>query len=302
MRFKTSNAEAIAWVVMATALFSLIFASGKFAGESASVFQLNFLRMTGGLLTLFILVMVNGGGFRQYRSRRPWAHFARTVFGVVGALSIIQASADMPIVDATALSLLYVVFVIILGVVIFRERIGLRQGGGILLCVFGAIGIMASRGAFLTFDPAYLMPAGLAILGAVLFALEGILIKILAEAEKPLAVMLYVNTFGVLLLALPAIATWNALPWGEYLAYALLGPLGTLAQYCVIRGYRMADISVVGPVDYSWLIFASLIGYVAFSEVPSLGVIAGSVLIAAGGIVLATVKPAREKQPVIEFQ
>lgn len=47
-----------------------------------------------------------------------------------------------------------------------------------------------------------------------------------------------------------------------------------------------------GPVDYSWLIFAGLIGFVFFQEVPTVGAIAGALLIAAGGIVLALLNPA----------
>jgi drug/metabolite transporter (DMT)-like permease len=86
------------------------------------------------------------------------------------------------------------------------------------------------------------------------------------------------------------------------LIYVALGPVGVFAQYCTIRGYGMADISIVGPVDYSWLLFATLIGYFFFGEVPTWAVAGGAALIAAGGIVLATVRPAREKQPVLELQ
>jgi drug/metabolite transporter (DMT)-like permease len=298
----TKNAEAIAWVATSTAIFSFIFASGKFAGDSASVFEINFLRQIGGFLTLAAIVAIRGEGLQTYRSKRPFAHFMRAIFGVCGALAVIQASADMPIVDATAMSLLYVVFVVILGMLVFRERIGLRQGSGILICGGGAAIIMVSRGAFQHFDPAYVWPALLAISGAALFAFEGILIKVLSQSDRPLAVLLHVNIFGLMLLAVPAFLVWKPLPIGEALGYMLLGPLGIAAQYCTIRGYRMADISVVGPVDYSWLVFAALIGFLFFGEVPTAGVAIGAALIAGGGIVLATVRPAPEKQPTLEMQ
>lgn len=298
----TDNAEAIAWVATSTAIFSLIFASGKFAGDSASVFQINFLRSIGGLLTLAILILFQRQGLATYRSKRPAVHFMRAICGVCGALAIIQASADMPIVDATAMSLLYVVFVVILGMLFFRERIGRRQWAGILICGGGAATIMLSRGAFRQFDLGYIAPALLAVSGAALFAFEGIMIKVLSQHDRPMVVLLHVGIFGLLLLAAPAVLAWRTLPLAETASYLLLGPMGVAAQYCTIRGYRMADISVVGPVDYSWLIFASLIGLAFFNEVPTVGVILGSALIAGGGIVLATVKPGREKQPMTEMQ
>jgi drug/metabolite transporter (DMT)-like permease len=301
-RFWTGNAEAIAWVATSTAVFSFIFASGKFADGTAPVFEINFLRNIGGLITLTVVVALKREALASYASRRPMAHFLRSIFGVFGAVAVVQASASMPIVDATAMSLLYVVFVVILGMLIFHERIGRRQGTGMLVCAAGAVTIMLSRGAFRSLDASYVVPALLAISGAALFSFEGILIKLLSQSDRPMTVLLHVNIFGLLLLAVPAFVVWRPIPLSDALFYMLLGPLGIGAQYCTIRGYRMADISVVGPVDYSWLVFAAVIGFVFFGEIPTAGVMAGAVLIAAGGIVLATVRPAQEKQPVLELQ
>jgi drug/metabolite transporter (DMT)-like permease len=298
----TKNAEAIAWVATSTAIFSFIFASGKFAGDTASVFQINFLRQVGGFLTLAAIVAIGRDSLPSYRSKRPLAHFMRAICGVCGALAVIQASADMPIVDATAMSLLYVVFVVILGMLFFHERIGKRQWAGILICGGGAFAIMVSRGAFQHFDLGYIRPALLAMSGAALFALEGILIKVLSQSDRPMIVLVHVNIFGLLMLTAPALFAWKPLPLTDTLGYMLLGPLGIAAQYCTIRGYRMANLSVVGPVDYSWLVFAAVIGFVFFNEVPTSGVFLGAALITAGGIVLATVRPAPEKQAMPELQ
>lgn len=298
----TTNAEAIGWVLLSTGIFSLIFASGKFAGDSASVMQINFLRMIGGFLGLVAVVAIRGAALKTYRSPRPGVHFLRTLLGVTGAVLAIQSQADMPMVDATALSMLYVVFVLVLGMVFFHERIGRRQGFGILLCCLGAVVVMGSRGAFRQFDAGYLLPASFAVGAALLFAFEGTLIKHLAGHEKPMALLLHVSVFGMVLLAIPAWLSWKPLPLTDMLIYAALGPVGVFGQYCTIRGYSMADISIVGPVDYSWLIFASLIGFFFFGEIPTWAVAGGAGLIAVGGIVLATVKPAREKQPTLEFQ
>ncbi len=298
----TTNAEAIGWVLLSTGLFSLIFSSGKFAGETAEVVQINFLRLLGGFGALALILLWQGQGLAHYRSRRPWSHFLRSVLGVTGAVLAIQSQADMPMVDATALSMLYVVFVLVLGMVFFGERIGRRQGWGILFCCAGAAVVMGSRGAFQSFDRAYIVPACFAIGAALLFAFEGTLIKHLAGHDRPIVLLLHVNIFGLLLLALPAALAWKPLPLVDLALYLSLGPIGVFAQYCTIRGYGMADISIVGPVDYSWLIFASLIGFFFFGEVPTWAVAGGAALIAAGGVVLATVKPAREKQPILELQ
>lgn len=287
----TLNAEAVVWVSLATAIFSLIYASGKFAGGTASPLQILFLRYVGGFFLLAVFVISRRESWRNHVSMRPLSHLFRTFFGVYGTAAVIYASAEMPIADATAISLLYVVFMIPLGVIVLRERIRAQNWPGIILCCCGAAIVMTSRGAFRSFEAAYVWPAFVALVGAALFAMEGVMIRALSQVDKPLTVLLYVNLFGVLLLSIPAFVTWKSIVFIENALFILLGPLVVCGQYFVVRGYRIADIAVVGPADYSWLIFAALIGFVYFGEVPTPGVVAGSVVIVTGGILLARTKP-----------
>ena len=281
---------AIIWVVLGTAVFSVVYASGKFAGDGASPLQIVLLRYVGGFVTLGGIVVFARKGVRTYFSRRTVSHLFRAIFGCYGGVAIIYSSANMPIVDATAISLLYVVFVIPLGVIFLGERIRRTQWAAIVLSSLGAATIMMSRGAFQGFDTSYLWPAFVALAGAILVALEGIMIKTLSQTDKALTVLLHVNFFGILLVAIPAAATWRSNELLYNLQFLLLGPIAITAQYFIIRGYRMADVSIVGPIDYTWLVFAALIGYLFFGEVPTIEIVLGSSLIAAGGIVLAAMR------------
>lgn len=287
----TLNAQAVGWVSLGTAVFSLIYASGKFADGTASPVQILFLRYVGGFSLLAVYVISRRESWCNHVSIRPLSHLLRTFFGVYGTAAIIYASAEMPIADATAISLLYVIFMIALGVVVLRERIRAQHWPGIILCCCGAAIVMTSRGAFRSFEVAYLWPAFVALVGAALFAIEGVMIRALSQVDKPLTVLLYVNFFGILLLLIPAFATWKSMAFIDNALFMLLGPLVVCGQYFVILGYRIADIAVVGPAEYSWLIFAALIGLVFFGEVPTPGVVAGSVAIAVGGILIGRVKP-----------
>ena len=293
---RSRNTEAVVWVMLGTALFSLVFASGKFAADTASPLQIVFLRYVGGFVTLLCVVFRVGGGFRPHVSERPFSHLLRAVFGAYGGVAIIYASANMPIMDATAISLLNVVFVVALGVLFLGERIGRQQRVGIVLGFIGAGIVVTSRGAFRQFDFSYFWPASIALLGAILVALEGIMIKTLTRTDRPLTVLLYVNLFGIVLLAIPALAAWRSPAPMDNLPFLILGPIAIAAQYCIIRGYQIADVSVVGPIDYTWLVFAALIGFLFFNEVPTAGVWIGSAFIAAGGIVLAALRPKRQKK------
>lgn len=286
-----NSTKAIIWVTIGTALFSLIFASGKFADGSASPLQILLLRYIGGLATLLLVVVARREKLSAYRSLKPLSHFMRAVFGASGGGALIYASASMPIMDATALGLLYVVFVIPLGVLVLKERLNGQHIGAVAICCAGAAIVMASRGAFTGFHPAYVFPAGIAVLGAALLAIEGLMIKMLSHADRAMTVLLHVNAFGILLMAGPAAAQWVPLARESAISFVLLGPIAVTAQYCIVQGYRLASLSIVGPVDYTWLIFAGLIGFLFFGEKLTFGVAAGSAMIALGGIMLATIKP-----------
>ncbi|WP_197435214.1 DMT family transporter [Nitratireductor arenosus] len=284
------NLEAVLWTTAGTALFTLVFASGKFAGDSASAPQILWLRYIGGLATLVAVLAVTRQPPRRFVSRRPFSHLLRALFGASGGMAAIQAAAGMPIVDATAIGLLQVIFAIGLGVWLLGERIRRPQWTGIVLCTAGAAAIVASKGAFRDLEPAYLLPAGIAVAGAVLVAGEAIMIKTLSVREPALTVLLYVNAFGILILAGPAWLAWRPLDIVGMWPFLMLGPIAITAQFCIIRGYRLADVALLGPVDYSWLVFSGILGIVFFGEVPGPASYLGAALILAGGIVLARVR------------
>ena len=295
-RFKLQpNTEAVLWVAFGTALFSLTISSGKFASVLLEVpvttAQIMFLRYLGGVTTVSLIIAFGTKPVRSYRSNRPISHFIRAAFGVVSGWLLIQASSLMPSVDATAFSLLYVVFIVLLGMLFLKERLGAQHLIGIGFCCLGAAVIMISRGAFQTFDERYLWPALLAVVGAVLMAVEGLLIKILAQADRPFIIIAHVNGFGLLLAAPIAFVDWNAVSLLALAPFVLLGPVALLAQYCFVRGYSLADIAIVGPAEYIWLVYSALIGFVFFHEVPTPGVIGGAAVIALGGITLALIRP-----------
>ena len=287
----SANAEAVLWVTLATAIFSIIFAAPKMAGDAGATFQILLLRYVGGLATLLAMVALRRQPLSVYRSARPLSHLGRAATGGLGGCCIMFASAAMPIADATAIGLLYGVFAVLFGVLLLGETVCGRHWRAALLCAGGAAVVVAGQGAFsgafAGADGGTLVPVAVALLGALLLAIESVQLRILSIAERPLTVLLYVNVFGIALMAGPAIATWGTRSLHSLLPFAALGPLAITAQYCNVRGYRLGPIALLAPVEYSWLGFAALLGLVAFGEVPGPATLAGSALILVGGVALA---------------
>ena len=277
------NLKAVIWVLVATAIFSLIFASGKLIGNADLVWHIIFFRYLAGLA--FMLFIAKYKAIKIERSPKWHMHFLRAFFGGAGGCAAIYAAANMAVADAAAIGLLDGVIAVMLGIFIFSERVTTKHWLAILGCLVGAAIILSDKGAF---QNALDTPALIALLGAILLALESAFIRALATKEKIISILLHVNFFGVLLFSIPAIYTWNASDLDTKLLFCLLGPLALLGQYCNIQGYKIAPLSIVAPVGYSWILFALAIDYFMFNQVIGYITVLGAILIIASGYLLAT--------------
>ncbi len=279
------NLAAGAFSLLTTLIFVLVFISGRLASEPVSPLQVMFLRFAGGFLTILVIAMVRKESWRSLQSQHRTKQIFRVLAGGLGGAALIFGNMHMPIVDANAISLLSVVFAVSFGALILGDRLSPRQIGGGLICLLGASVVMAARGAFSGFDASYLIPASVVMLGAVLMGVESIFIKVLTTADRPMVTLAHANFFGMILLAVPALMTWQS--WSvTNLVLLLLGPMAILGQYLNIRAYSLAKVSVLAPLSYASLLFAALIGWLFFNEVPSLEVVLGAGLIAIGGAVI----------------
>lgn len=278
-----NNARGALWLLASTALFTLIFASGRFAGPALAIPQLLLLRYAGGFLTVLAAAASTRRATDGLRSPRPGQHLLRACFGCFGGLAAVYAAAHMPMAAASAIGLLDGLFIVLLAVVMLGEVVGWRHWLAGLLCAVGAFGVVAFQASPVKEATNLAFPAAMALLGALLMAFEAIYIKRLTRDDPPLAILAHVNLFSFLLMLGPALWSWKPIGIWPVLACLSLGPLAILAQYCTIRGYRLADMAVAGPIGYSWILFAALLGLAAFGEVPDSRALLGCTLILAGG-------------------
>lgn len=175
-----------------------------------------------------------------------------------------------------------------LAVLLLRERVSLMQMLAAALCLAGAFVIV--RGNAPEAAAGFSFSIGIApvamIAGAFLTACEVILIKVLSRHESALSMLLHVNGFAALLLVLPMLALWQPAPAWELAALCLLGPMAIAGQMCNVQAYRLADAAWLAPFGYSSLVFAALIGWIGFGDLPTLATLLGAGLIVAGGLLL----------------
>ncbi len=287
--------------VCGTALFAPIYAAGKFADGLVPALAIMMARYMGGFMTCAATTIVTMTSLSALRSPRPYLHILGALMGAGGGACTIHAAAHMPIADATAIGLTEGLIVVALAALILHEQVTLRHwlAGG--LCALGAYIVLLQTTSGPEFDPQHIEGAIAAFAGALFIAFEALLIKVLARQEHALGVLLHVNGFASLLLIIPGY--WSlqraGLDFSALAPFLLLGPLAIAAQFCNIPAYRRADIAILGPVNYSWILFATAIGIIFFNEIPGLFTIVGAGLIVAGGVWLTRLPtaPAAQSRP-----
>lgn len=219
-----------------------------------------------------------------WRSRAPRLQAMRSMALLGSSLLFATALSRIPLADATAVGFASPLLTIALAALVLKERVAPVRWLGVAV---GFLGVMvALRPPFLTGavpDWGYLLPLGTA-LG---FAFYQILTRRLALLEDPRVTILHTGLAGTLAASLlmplvfvpPTAAQWAML--------AGVGLLGAVGHGLMVLAYARAPASLLAPLSYSQLVWATLAGVLVFGEHPDGWTLLGALVIAAGGVLAA---------------
>lgn len=236
-------------------------------------FELAFFRSFFGLLLLLPLVW--RAGFASIRTERIGLHALRGALNSVAMLAFFFALAITPLATVAALGFTSPLFATLLAALLLGERVGLARAIGLVLGFLGAVVIIRPGG-----DVG--LGAVLVVLASAVWAAALVDIKILARTESSLAITVWAALFLTPVTLACALPFWVWVDLPTLLILGVIGGLGSLTQMSVAQAIREADASQVLPADFTKLLWASLIGYVAFAELPDGWTLAGAGLILLG--------------------
>jgi drug/metabolite transporter (DMT)-like permease len=163
--------------------------------------------------------------------------------------------------------------------------VGWRRWLGVGIGLVGVL--LALRPPFLTGGAAMHWASILPLGTAAMFAVYQILTRKLATIDDPRTTILHTGFAGAVVTSLvqPAFWIWPSAPdWG---LLVLLGLLGALGHGLLVLAYSRAPVSLLAPLSYTQLIWATLAGVLVFSDWPDLWTLGGAMVIATGGILVA---------------
>jgi len=275
----SGNSRGALWMIASGVGFSVMAVGIKLLGHRLENFQIGFFRVVIGFLA--ILPFIAGRGLARLRTRHAGVHFVRAIFGLTAMYCSYYAIARMPLADYTGLSFTKPLFATLLAIAILGETVRWRRWTATLVGFFGVL-VMVRPGAA-TFHPAAL--AALTDSFSVAFLVT--LVKRLPATETPLTMLFYFGLFATVMSIGPAIYSWQ---WPTVLEWLLLigvGVLGALSQMFWIRAFRAGEASAVAPFDYLRLPIAATIGFVGFSELPTIWTFVGAAVIVASTLYIA---------------
>jgi drug/metabolite transporter (DMT)-like permease len=266
-------------VLCATILFSIMHALIRHVGEGQHPFEMAFFRNLFGFIVLAPFFMRYG--FSILHTKRLPLHALRGTVHVGSMLMFFTAVTVAPLATVAAMTFTAPLFVTIGAVLILGEKIRYRRIGALVMG-FGGVMIVLRPG-FGDLELGALLALG----SSLIWASALLMIKMLSRTESSLTLTAYMTLFLTPLSAIPAAFVWQWPSGEELLWLALMGSVGTIGHLCLAQAFRETEATTVLPFDFMRLIWASLLGFFLFGQVPEALVWVGGAVIFSSTIYLA---------------
>lgn len=270
----------ILYMLGATVMFAISNALSKWQVAGYSFDEVLFFRVLASLVTIALIVLPRTGVAAFY-TRRLGAHFSRSVMQTAGQSCLIIAFGLMPLGGAIAINFSAPLFATLLAAVWLKERIGAARGAALLVGFFGVL-LVAAPGA-----DTFRLGALFAIANAVLYGTVTTAVRGLASTESAETLTIYQMLFmtAIFALGLPLFGfVWPTN--GDLVALLVNGVFNAIGQYWWTRALALAPPAAIGPFYYFSLVWALLLGFAFWGEIPTPPLIAGSAIVVASGLFL----------------
>ncbi len=246
------------------------------------IFQVAFLRFACGTLIVAGVVSVLRPGWPNRET--VVANSIRSVIAVVTAVSFFYALGQLPLAETLVLSFLSPMFIALFGLLMLKERVDIRIIGAIAIGFAGTLVVVLGQTGEADAARSWTGVAA-ALTSAVTYALSLVLLRQRAQRDKFLHIVVFQNAGPAVLVAPFAIFVWQPLDLAHMAWFMLMGLLGFMGHMLMVTAYAKAKAARLAPLEYTALIWAVLIGYGVFSEIPTWATLGGGLLIVAAAMI-----------------
>ncbi|MCX7558344.1 DMT family transporter [Sulfitobacter sp. F26204] len=288
--------RAIALKTGAIFLFMVMSAMIKAASSEVPPGQAVFFRSFFAMPIIGLWLWQSGHLHDGLKANNILGHVWRGLFGTTAMCLTFAGLAILPLPEVTAIGYATPMFTVVFAAIFLGERVRLFRLSAVALGLVGVMIVIAPR---LSLDQGYTDMATLGALlvlsASILRAMVQIHVRRLVQTDTTSAIVFYfsltascVSLFSLplgWLFPIPALA-WTSPGLGVLSLIIGAGLIGGVAQIMVTSSFRFGTVSMLAPFDYSSMIFATLIGWMVFDEIPTTTILIGAALVIAGGVLI----------------
>jgi drug/metabolite transporter (DMT)-like permease len=279
------NLRGILWMLLGGLFFTVMVTLIKLLGQRLDVTQILLLRQC--FMAAIVAPTIIYGLPASLVTHHPFLHATRIVCAATAMFCGFSAVIHLPLADATAIGFSKTFFVTIFAIIFLGETVGRHRWAATIIGFAGVL-VIVRPGGENGLDPYAL----LAVLGACGASCVMIIIRKLSQVERPVTILTYQAVFVGVIMAPFAIWNWINPTLTEWLLLGVIGLSSWAGQMCNIRAFRAGEASAIAAFEYVRLLYATVLGFLLFGDVPAYATYLGAALIVAAAFYTAF----REKQ------
>ncbi|WP_417278657.1 DMT family transporter [Celeribacter sp.] len=248
-----------------------------------------FFRSLFALPVIFIWLVRRGEFLAGLRVKSPMGHVWRGMIGASAMFLNFYALGLLPLPEATVIGYASPLLLVVFAAMFAGEDVRLFRFSAVFAGLIGVVIVMMPRITVFNGapDPLEQLGAMVALGGACLGAIVQLHVRNMVKSESTTSIVFWFSMSCTVaaLMTLP-FSQW-VIPSALACVFLILsGLIGGLAQVCLTSCYRYGDASMLAPFDYASMVFALIIGYVFFDEVPTTAMLAGALIVIAAGVAI----------------
>ncbi len=268
----SDNIKGILWALLATGMYAIVAAMAKVAVNEYHVLQILFFRQI--IVFLSSLPSIAKDFPQSLKTKHPGIHSLRLTGAFVALSCGIWAVAILPLTTAITLSFAQVFFVALIALNFMGENVGKHRIGAIVIGFIGVV-IVMRPGVEGIVDVHAFIP----VLGALGAAMAMTSVRKLSQTESTATLLVYQALFVGVLAGVPLYWLWVTPDLTDTLFLLVMGILAAAANWIGVKALRLGEVSVIGNIQYMQLVYAAILGFFLFNEIPDIYTVTGAVVI-----------------------
>jgi drug/metabolite transporter (DMT)-like permease len=271
--------QVVGLLVVGTLTLSSMHALVRFVSADIDPFEIAFFRNFFGFV-IFIPWLVRNG-LRVLKTDRKGLHLLRGSINSCSMICWFYGLSMTPLAEATALISTMPIFVALGAASYLKEKVGAARWIAVVLGLLGTLVIVQPGTATIGLGFFLICCSTLCATGSRIFAKE------LSDTDGAATIVAWVTIVMTPITLVPALFVWTWPDWQSLVWLMAIGVLGTTSHVCIIRAYRWLDVSLVEPFLILRLVWAAIIGFILFGEIPTAATWLGGAIIGVAIVSLA---------------